>query len=639
MRNYQHLFSPGRIGSLYLKNRVVMAPLGSRLTSESGAVTADMIEYYSQRALGGAAAITVEAMAIDYPLAAGKPNHVRFCNECYIPGHAKLVERIHECGAKVFAMLWHAGINKGALEGQMPVGPSAILNPNTGLIPRELTTGEIRDLVQKFGTAAKWAMLCGYDAVNVHAAHGYLISSFVSEATNKRTDEYGGSFENRIRFPLEILRSIRENTRPDYPVIFRINGDDFIENGISPEQAAAFAMALEAEGVDAIDVSAGVYATIDKMIEPIQYEEGWKLYLAQNIRKHVKVPVFGVGVIHSPEVADEAIRKGMIDFACMGRELLCEPQWVNKILAGEDHFPRCIGCGACFERIGRNLPLRCSINPLAGRELHAPKPAKVRKKVAVIGAGPAGITVAITAAERGHAVTLYERSERIGGQLNLAGRPPRKSKILDYIGYLEEELCRSDVCLRLNTEFTVSECQAYDDIIIAAGAFCKDIPIAGSDECRITSWELLEYSGEMLSGKQVVILGGGSVGCEAALYAAEHGAGVSVIELRSKLAADMDNISRMKLLHELGEAGVLPHVGHTVEQIENGTAVLKDISAGTRSRIPCSLLVIAVGSARNADLAQQIFEAGKAAYSVGDCAATAKIGEAVRAGFDAAASI
>ena len=640
MAEMKALFSPGKIGSLYLRNRIVMAPLGSRLTSENGAVTDDMIEFYSQRARGGAGLIIIEAMGIDYPLAVGKPNHVRFHDDCYIPGHAKLAERIHECGSKAFALLWHTGINRGMFADQTPVGPSAILNPNTGLTPRELTVDEIHALVEKFGQAAHRAMLCGYDGVSVHAAHGYLVSSFVSRATNHRTDEYGGSFENRIRFALEIVRSIRANTRKDYPVVFRINGDDFIDGGITPEEAAQFAMALEKAGVDAIDVSAGVYGSIDTMIEPIQYPEGWKLYLAENIRKHVNVPVFGVGVIHDPEMADRAIAEGKIDFAALGRELLCEPQWGNKALAGDRHFPKCIGCNACFERIGFNLPLRCAINPLAGRELHAPKPAEQVKHIAVVGAGPAGVTAAVTASRRGHQVELFESTAAVGGQLRLAGTPPRKDKILEYIKYLEGELASSTVRLHLSHTFTPEDAAGFDEVIIAAGASCRDMEVPGAEHCRETAWQALETPAKHYAGRNVVVVGAGSVGCETALYLKEGGAAsVSIVELRPKIAMDMDNISRMKLMHELEEAQVGLYPSASLERVAEGTGYLKSAAGETSAEIPCDLVVIAVGSNSHRELAEALYQRGVRAYSVGDAANIGKIGEAVRGGFDAAATL
>lgn len=646
MTEYKHLFQMGKIGSLYLKNRIIMAPLGSRLTTENGAVTEDMIEFYSQRARGGAGAITIEAMGIDYPLAVGKPNHVRFNSEAYVPGHAKLVEKIHECGAKAIAMLWHAGINKGPLEGQMPVGPSAILNPNTGLVPRELTTQEVKDLVQMFADAALRAQTCGYDAVNLHGAHGYLISSFVSAATNQRTDEYGGSFENRIRFAIEIVQAIRSKVRKDYPLLMRINGDDFIAGGITPDQAVKFAQALEKAGLDAIDVSAGVYGSLDTMIEPIQYEEGWKLYLAEEIKKHVSIPVIGVGVIHSPQVADQAIAEGKIDFAAVGRELLCEPQWANKALAGDDHFPRCVGCNACFERIGKNLPIRCAVNALAGRELHVPQPAVEAKKVAVVGAGAAGVSAALTAAGRGHEVTLFEKAERIGGQLILAGAPPRKDKILDYIEYLEGELRRSSVKLVLGHTFEAAEAEVFDEIILAVGAACKDMPVEGSDGKRITAWEALRLDQKDLEGRSVVVVGGGSVGCEAALYIKEKGAAqVAVVELRNKIAADMDNISRMKLMDELAEDEIELFPGMVLSKVEDGKAVLASLDtaddAKTRMGVnfPCDLVVIAVGSGSQRGLADELYAQGCHFTLVGDAQTIGKIGDAVRGGFDAAAPL
>lgn len=640
MRNWKHLFAPGKIGSLYVKNRIVMAPLGSRLTTENGAVTDDMIEFYSQRARGGAGIIVIEAMGIDYPLAVGKPNHVRFNNECYVPGHAKLVEKIHECGGKAFALLWHAGINRGMLEGQTPVGPSAILNPNTGIVPRELTVDEIHEIVKKFGEAAGRAQVCGYDGVNVHGAHGYLISSFVSAATNQRTDEYGGSFENRIRFPLEVVAAIRANTRRGYPVVMRINGSDFIENGITPDEAIRFAQALEKAGVDAIDVSAGVYGSIDTMIEPIQYEEGWKLYLAKQIRDNVSIPVFGVGVIHSPEVADKAVADGMVDFVALGRELLCEPQWGNKAAAGDDHFPRCIGCNACFERIGKNLPLRCAINPLAGRELHAPAPAAQVRRIAVAGGGPGGITAAVTAARRGHQVVLFEKEDHLGGQLVLAGTPPRKDKILDYVRYLEEELATTDVEVRLKRAFTAEDAAEFDEVILATGAQCRDMKVPGSEGCRITAWDALKMERSAFAGRNVVVVGAGSVGCETALYIHEGGsASVSIVELRGKIAADMDNISRLKLMNELKEAGVGLYPSTVLDSLENGTGRLKNVNDQSVQQIACDLVVIAVGSASCQTLAEELYEKGIRAYVIGDAQCIGKIGEAVRGGFDAVATL
>ena len=640
MKKWKHLFSPGKIGSLYVKNRIVMAPLGSRLTTENGAITDDMIEFYSQRARGGAGVIVIEAMAVDYPLGAGKPNHVRFHDDCYVPGHAKLVEKIHECGGKAFALLWHTGINRGMLEGMTPVGPSAILNPNTGIVPHELTIEEIRGIVNKFGQAAARAQACGYDGLNVHGAHGYLISSFVSAATNQRTDEYGGSFENRIRFPLEVVAAIRANTRRGYPLVIRINGDDFIEGGISQEEAVKFAQALEKAGVDAIDVSAGVYGSIDTMIEPIQYEEGWKLYLAENIRKHVNIPVFGVGVIHTPEVADKAIADGLVDFVAIGRELLAEPQWGNKAFVGDNHFPKCIGCNACFERIGKNLPLRCALNPLAGRELHAPEPAAVIKKIAVVGGGPGGINAAVTAAKRGHQVTLFEKDSCLGGQLIIAAAPPRKTKIMDYVRYLEEEVARSTVQLRLNTAFTTADAEEYDEIILATGANCRDMAVDGSNGIRVAAWDVLKQPAQQYAGRNAVVVGAGSVGCETALYLAEGGAeSVSIVELRGKIAADVDNISRLKLMHELQEEKIGLYPSTVLDSVENGIGKLKNVSDQSILGVKCDLVVMAIGSASEQTLAQELYRKGVRFHMVGDCQSIGKIGEAVRGGFDAVATL
>ncbi len=639
MSELKNLFSPGKIGSLYLKNRIVMAPLGSRLTSENGGVTEDMIAFYSRRAQGGAGLIIIEAMGIEFPLAVGKPNHVRFHDDCYAPGHARLVERIHLGGAKAFAFLWHTGINRGVFMDQKPVGPSAILNENTGIVPHELTTEEVQALVGKFASAAKRAMDCGYAGVNVHAAHGYLISSFVSRATNQRTDQYGGSFENRIRFALEIVAAIRANTRKDYPVVFRINGADFVENGITQEEATAFAVALEQAGVDAIDVSAGVYGSIDTMIEPIQYKEGWKLYLAEEIRKHVSIPVFGVGVIQTPQVANQAIADGKIDFAAVGRELLCEPDWPKKALAGDNHLLKCIGCNACFARLGQNLPLRCAIAPVAGRENLEVKPTQSPKKIAVVGAGVGGLTAAIHAQKLGHQVTLFEKTDHIAGQLILAGTPPRKERILAYVDYLKQELQNSDVKCQLGHTATLEDLTSFDAVVLATGAQCRDMAIPGTDDCRTTAWDVLETKPETFAGRHAVVVGAGSVGCETALYLAEGGATVTIVELRNKIAMDMDNISRLKLLHELEEAKISLCPSTVLDSVDQNVGTLRQVEQNTTEPTPCDLVVVAVGSASQTQLAEQCYGAGIPFYTIGDGNRIGKIGDAVREGFDVAVSL
>ncbi|MGI6623668.1 MAG: FAD-dependent oxidoreductase [Acetivibrionales bacterium] len=643
--NCLNIFSPGKIGSIYLRNRIIMAPLGSRLTNENGGVTDNMIEFYSLRAKGGVGAIVIEAAGIDYPLAVGKPNHLRIHDDSYIPGHALLVEHIHEYGAKVFSMLWHTGINRGMFCGETPVGPSAILNPNTGITPRELSKIEIHDIVEKFGHAGKRAMLCGYDGVEVHGGHGYLVSSFVSRATNHRTDEYGGTLENRIRFALEIVESIRKNTRNDYPILFRINGDDFCKDGCSQEEAVLFAQALEKAGVAALDISAGVYSSIDRMIEPIQYEEGWKIYLAENIKKHVGIPVIGVGALHTPKKVNKLIEEGRIDFAALGRELLSEPFWVKKAQKNDRHLRYCLGCNTCFDRIGKNLPLRCAINPLAGRKNHrlVPVEAAEKKRIAVVGAGPGGITAAVYAARRGHTVDLYEKDSKIGGQLNLAAAPPNKDRINAYINYLEEELKTEDLKLHLGEEFTLETAKdgMFDEIVLATGAHCRNMRVEGAEDKTVTAWDVLE--GKVpVQGLKVVLIGAGFVGCETALYLKEKGASqVTVVELREKIGMDIDMISRIKVLSELEEAKIDLQPLTTFESYDasNGTVKLKSAKTDNSWDIPCDLIVIATGAIQNNELADKLYQQGYRIHLIGDAVNIGKIGDSVHQGYNIASAL
>lgn len=642
-----NLFSPGRIGSVYLRNRIIMAPIGSRLTSENGAVTDGMIDFYSLRAKGGAGAIIIEAMGIDYPLGVGKPNHVRFHDDCFIPGHALLAERIHEHGAKAFAMLWHTGINRGMFCGQTPVGPSPILNPNTGIVPKELTVDEITAIVAKFGEAGRRAKLCEYDGVEIHGGHGYLISSFVSRATNQRSDKYGGSFENRIRFALEIVQAIQKQAGRDYPILFRINGDDFCENGITSDEAVEFSLALEAAGVAAVDVSAGVYSSIDRMIEPVQYGEGWKIYLAEKVKRHLRIPVIGVGVLRTPEKVNAILQEGKVDFAALGRELLCEPFWVEKVRKGDKHLLYCISCNSCFERIGNNLPIRCAVNPRTGRESRAERAVSgdERKRIAVVGAGPAGISAALVASRRGHTVTLFEESDRIGGQLLLAAVPPGKEKVTDFLQYLMHEVSQSSITLRMSTCFTrdIAKDERFDEIIIATGACSKDLQIEGAGaEEKLTAWEALQSEDSRFAGKNIIVVGAGSVGCETALYIQGRKAeSVAIVEIRDQVGADIDFITRKKILAELKEAGIEVYPSMSVGGYDKRTrkARLQSSKQGQGIELSCDLIVIAVGSKSADELLEELFACGFSVHPVGDSIQIGKIGDAVRAGYNIAVNI
>jgi 2,4-dienoyl-CoA reductase-like NADH-dependent reductase (Old Yellow Enzyme family)/thioredoxin reductase len=635
MTDMKMMFTPGYIGSMYLKNRIIMSPLGSRLTDRNGAVTDNMVEFYATRAKGGTGAIIVEATGITYPEAVGSPNHLRLSDNSYIPGHALLVERIHESGAKAIAMLWHAGINKRALEGVQPVGPSAILNPNTGLVPRELTINDIVELENQFAAAALRAKTAGYDAIELHGGHGYLLSSFVSPATNRRQDRYGRNFEGRIRFPLETVQAIREKVGPDFPIMMRINGCDFIKGGITLDQSTAFAERLEAAGVSGIDVSAGVYGSLDTMIEPIQYKEGWKAYLAGTIKKKVSIPVISVGVYRSPENVEKALRQGAADFIALGRELLCEPDWVRKVASGDSHLRKCISCNACFTRIGRNLPIRCAINPRAGRkgECQPLEQSRLSMKIAVVGGGVAGMTSALTLGKRGHDVTLFEAEQELGGQLIVAAIPPGKEKISDYLKYLVEETRRSNITVKLGCQFDASEAEHFDMVINATGSCSNSIEIAGCNgECDVLlARRALLFGKDAYAGKNVIVVGGGFVGLETALYCKSMKAlQVNVVEMTEHVGGDLDGSTRLKMLAEVHEAGIGLYTGTCLKNKEGKFVELSN----SGEKIPCDVLIEAVGSCSNCELNKDLLQRGIPFQVVGDALNCSRIFEAVSSAYE-----
>ena len=434
--DFKKMFESAFLGPLEVKNRLLMAPMGTRMASEIGAVTQKLIDYYVERAKGGVGTILTDAAVVDYPLGATGATNLTIHDNAYIGGHNELVEAVHAQGAKIICQMKHAGreTRLPSLLKTQPVAPSAIPCKFFDVIPRELSTGEVEEIVKKFVEAAMRAKTAGYDGVELHGAHGYLIAQFMSLSSNKRTDKYGGSLQNRMNFPLEIVRGIKKSLGKNFPLLFRFSADEFIEEGRTLEESKQLAQMLEEAGVHVLHVSAGVYDSMPMMIEPMSYEEGWKIYLAEEIKKVVKIPVIGVGVIRTPAIAERILKEGRVDFLALGRALLADPYWPNKAKEGRaEEIIRCISCniGCIGGRIFRGLHIRCALNPVTGREREFGTliPAAKRKKVLIVGGGPAGMEAARIAKMRGHQVTLVEKNKVLGGQLRLAAAPPGKDKI------------------------------------------------------------------------------------------------------------------------------------------------------------------------------------------------------------------
>lgn len=632
------IFETAFLGPLRVKNRLIMAPMGTRMASEVGGVTQKQIDYYAERAKGGVGTIIVEITSVDYPLGGtGLTIH----DNGYIGGHSELVEAVHGYGVKIICQLAHVGRQSSPyeLKGLQPVAPSPIPCRAMKVVPRELSTVEAEEIVQKFIDAARRALAAGYDGVELHGAHGYLIAQFMSPCSNQRNDKYGGSLSNRMNFPLEIIRGIKKSLGKAFPLLFRFSAEEFVENGRCLEESKQVARMLEAEGVHVLDVSAGAYDAMPKLMEPMSYPEGWKIYLAEEIKKAVKIPVIGVGVIRTPAFAEKIIGEGKVDFVALGRALVADPHWPNKAREGRpEDISRCISCniGCIGGRVFRDLPMRCSVNPATGREREfgIVPPAGKRRKVLVVGGGPAGMEAACLAKRRGHSVILAEKEAKLGGQLLLAAVPPGKEKINWYSEYLIGRMKKLKVPTRLKQEVTPAFVQKMkpDVVILATGAvpWIPDIPgIQNSNVIR--AWDVLKGK-KKIEGSTVVVAGGGTVGCETALYLAPQNRKVIVVEMLDRIALDMEPINRMDLQEKIRQAGLEPRVKRKVKEITPESVLLEN-EEGREERIRADWIVLALGVKPNDSLFGKLEGKVPEIYSIGDCGRTGKIIDASYDGF------
>jgi NADPH-dependent 2,4-dienoyl-CoA reductase/sulfur reductase-like enzyme len=469
---------------------------------------------------------------------------------------------------------------------------------------RALITPEIWDLVERFSETALRAMKAGMDGVEIHGAHGYLIGQFMSPHTNQRMDKWGGSLERRMKFPLEIIRKIREKVGSDFPLSFRFSADEFVPKGITLEDSKEIARMLEAAGIDVLDVSAGIYESMPRFIEPMRFEEGWRVYLAEEIKKAVNIPVITVGQIRSPGVAERILKENKADFVAVGRTLIADPEWPKKAEEGRDEeIRKCISCNVgCIGHVFGDLYMRCAVNPVVGRErlygwVHL-EPAEIRKKVMVVGGGPGGMEAARVASMRHHHVTLYEKENELGGQLRIGSLSPGKDKLNFVKDYYSRQLAKVGVGVELGKEVDERLIRDVrpDALIIATGSeqLLPDIPgISGKN--ALMSWDVLSRKTDV-PGETVVVAGGGMVGCETALYLAGQGKKVTIIEMLEELAGDMEPITRLDLLTEqLPETGVKSMTGKAITEISEEGAVIAD-ARGRKSLVKAENVVVAIGS-------------------------------------------
>ena len=640
--DFSPLFEPLAIGrgdrKIILKNRMVMAPMITRLANGQGEVTPRMVAYYAERAKGGIGAIIVEAMDIEERAVFNLLGiyHDRFINEL-----ENLAATIKEKGASVFAQIYHIGL-RGGFPG-----------------PNVLTIAKIQQTLELFFRAAERVKKAGFDGVMIHGAHGYLVSSFLSPLTNQREDQYGGNQERRTRFAVEVVKAIRQAVGKDFPIIFRMNATDFLPGGLTLEDAKVTAPLLEFAGVDVISVGSGIGIvphdptlgndqSSSYMVMPMYFPRGWRVEMGAEIKNLVKIPVSISGRIDDPLIARDILVQKKADLIDLGRQMLADPYFPQKIAEGKaEDICQCIACNYCHGKRFRALKqIRCAVNPLAGRESEArdPRPSPAPLRVMVVGGGIAGLQAAIGLTKRGFRVSLFEKEARLGGQLELAALPPGKGEIRSLLEFLIRQTEKAGVEVNLNSEVTPELVLAERPfaVIIATGGrpiYPKIIPIEKNMNC-LPAWDILSGDAKSL-GAKTVVLGGGFVAAEIADFMCEKGMvkDLAIIEMREEIASDLEPISRQNLLKKLQDYGVKMIPNFLIRQVAGGAVIGEDVGNGRGKRIEADTVIIALGTESVDFPAGNLKKAGIKVAFIGDAREPRGIAEAMREGYIAGVSL
>lgn len=639
--NYSKLFSKGKIGNVEIPNRTVMPPMDI-IMSEKGIYDERVIKFYETRAKGGVGLIMTTANAVDDEFAGLiEPNQIRVFAPGYKESLKKMVDTIHKYETKIVIQFLHPGRQgiSAINYDQQIVAPSAIKGEPYLEMPRALTTSEVKKLIGKFVSAAKTAYECGADGVELHAAHGYLLEQFMNPYANVRTDEYGGSFENRMRFITEIINGIKE-FKPDNAFLSaRINGSDFRDRGITIEDGVQIAKYLENAGLDSINVSTGTYGTLFNIVEPSSFPEGYRSWVKQ-ITDSVNIPIIAVNHVKRPVTAEKLLEEGVSDFVALGRPLIADPEFVNKAKMGqEDMIKGCIGCLNCLDD-NTGIYANCAINPVSGQEFLYNEDTIVKsgvgKTLAVVGGGPGGMMAALTAAAKGFKVVLFERKDTLGGSMILASRSVGKEKMKWSVDGIVNNIKACDsIEVRLNTEATEENLKAVnpDVVIVAIGGNEIVPPIPGTDsEYVVTAHDVLRDT-QAIKNQKVAVVGAGLTGLETAEVMADQGNEVAVYDMLDQVAPGENTVNVYGITSILGEKNVPINLKHKLEEIKNGEVVFEDLASGNKVSEKVDVVVLSLGVRPNDALLKSLEGKFDKVIAVGDCSAVGKVKNATHAAF------
>ena len=652
MDTYSHLFQPLDIKSLHLKNRIGMPPIGTNFAALDGSIRDEHIDYYRRRAEGGVGLIIVENVCVDYPLGTNGTTQLRLDDDQYIPGIHKLTETLHRYGTGLSVQLNHAGSGAylGRLGGADMVSASAIPAKKGMKVPRPLTVAEIETIVERFAQSARRAKQAGFDSVEIHAGHAYLLSQFLSPHYNQRTDSFGGSPENRARFPRMVAEAIRSVVGPNFAIGMRFSADEFVADGNSLEDTL-HALEYLADNIDVFNVSAGLMDSIWYTMDKMELKDGWRAYMAGAVKRHFGKPVMTSGNIRRPEVAERIVAEGEADIVLIGRGHIADPDWAWKAQNGlGDDIRPCLSCniGCCGNRMGGSRPIRCTVNPDVVNGV-MPSGDSMDLSVAVIGGGTAGLEAACTAAEMGCSVKLFEASDNVGGLARDLAAMPAKKRLGDFSAWLERRAARlSNLEIKTGIRAGAAELeQASPDVVVVATGAAPLLPdIPGLKEGIADGYlkTVMDILGDLegykdLSGKRIVIAGGGAVGLDVAEWCVNAGAAsVDIVEMLPVIGRDLDLITRCSMLDMIARGGVKVHMGTRILSVEGQNFIVK--TADNEESLPFDIGFVCLGMKADASRCDGVVEwcSKKRAEMVviGDAKAGRRIIDGVREGHDLA---
>lgn len=638
--NFKHVFSPITINGMTLPNRVVMMPMGSDFAGHDGELSDEHIKYYELRARGGTGLIIVENVCVKYPEGSNGTTQLRIDKDCYIPRLFNLTEACHKHGAKVGVQINHAGASAMSSRiGMQPVSASTLPSKPGGEIPRALTKEELVSIAKDYGAAARRAVNAGFDMIEIHAGHSYLISQFLSPTMNDRSDEFGGCAENRARFCRMVIDEVRAAVGPRVPISLRLSVDELVEGGNSVDDCIEYLQYLN-DGVDMFDTSAALNPTIQYQIDANYLEDGWRSYMAKAVRDAYHKPTVAIGNIRNPQVADDIIARGGADLIGIGRGLIADPDWCNKARYGNvEDIRKCISCniGCVGNRIGGNKPLRCTVNPdLINGEAY--KKHKVQKpcNVVVVGAGTSGLEAACTAAEVGCTVTLLEKQDHIGGLSVEISGIPAKRRLNDFPTYLKHRAAGLDnLAIKTGVDVTVDMIKSYDpDLVVnATGSEPLLPPIDGLHDALASDAPVYSIKDLMsdipafdvdMTGKKVLVVGGGAVGLDVVEFCAPRGAQVSIVEMAPALGRGLDASTTASMNECMDKYGVAKYVNTSLHKVNSASAVV--LRDGAEEELPFDLCFVCLGMKSHAPLWDAIVEGFN-----GEDAEVINIGDSARA--------